>query len=109
MCLPVYTDAQRAPDVSAVEGVQVKLRGDGLQLTQRGEPGERLALQLADALSSQIKLVPDRLERPRLALEAEAKLEDSPLALRKGVECATHALAAQRLLGLLERIGSLAV
>ena len=57
----------------------------------------------------QVELVPDRLERPRLALEAEAQLEDPPLALRKRVERTAHALAAQRLLGFLERIGGLAV
>ena len=58
----------------------------GLQLAQRGEPRERLALELADALARQIELVADRLERPRLALEAEAQLEDPPLALRERVE-----------------------
>ena len=51
----------------------------------------------------------DRLERPRLSLEAEAQLEDPPLAFGEGVERLAHALAAQRLLGLFERIGGLAV
>src|SRR5213078_5403908 len=60
-------------------------------------------------LSRQIGLVADRLERPRLAVEAEAQLEDPPLALGQGVERPPHALAAKRLLGLVERIGSLAV
>src|SRR5207253_11443127 len=41
------------------------------QVAQRAEPRERLALELADALARQVELVPDRLERPRLALEAE--------------------------------------
>ena len=51
----------------------------------------------------------DRLERPRLALEAEAQLEDAPLPLRKRVERPADALAPERLLGLLERVGGLAV
>ena len=51
----------------------------------------------------------DRLERPRLALETEAELEDPPLALGQGVEGPPHTLAAERLLGLVERIGRLAV
>src|SRR5213076_170381 len=46
---------------------------------------------------------------PRLALEPEPELEDAPLALRERVERLSDALAAQRLLGLLERVGSLAV
>src|SRR5215210_6000440 len=52
------------------------------EIAQRREPRERLALELADALPRQIELVPDRLERPRLALEAEAQLEDAALTLR---------------------------
>src|SRR3954470_4350415 len=85
------------------------LGGDGLQLAQRGEPGEGLALELADALARQVELVPDRLERPGLAFEAEAQLEDPPLTLRKRVERPPHTLAPERFLGLLERVGSLAV
>src|SRR3954467_4912821 len=75
----------------------------------RRGPGQRLALELAHALARQVELVADRLQRPRLALEPEAKLEDTPLALRERVERAPDALLAQRLLGLVERIGSLAV
>jgi hypothetical protein len=52
------------------------------EVAQRAEPGERLTLELADPLPRQVELVPDRLERPRLALEAEAQLEDPPLTLR---------------------------
>src|SRR3954466_2406946 len=85
------------------------LGGDGLQLAQRGEPGEGLALELADALARQVELVPDRLERPGLALEAKAQLENPPLALRECIECPAHALTAQRLLGLFVRVESLAV
>src|SRR5438876_1094620 len=80
-----------------------------LQLTQRRQPRQRLALELANPLASQIQLVPDRLERPGLALEAEAQLEDAPLALRQSIECLAHTLPAQRLLGLVERIRSLAI
>src|SRR5205807_6538672 len=57
----------------------------------------------------QIELVADRLERPRLALEPEAELEDAPFPLGERVEGPPDALAPQRLLRLVERIGSLAV
>ena len=70
---------------------------------------ERLALELAHALARETELGADRLERPRVALEAEAKLEDAPLALGQRVERLADALLAQRLLGLLERIRGLAV
>src|SRR5688572_9908844 len=53
--------------------------------------------------------MPDRLERPRLTLEAEPQLEDATLALRERVECPADALLAQRLLRLVERVGGLAV
>src|SRR5919204_146911 len=46
---------------------------------------------------------------PGLPLEAEAQLEDPPLPLGQGVEGPPHALAAERLLGLVEGVGSLAV
>src|SRR2546421_196478 len=90
-------------------GPHAGLRGEAGELTQRGEPRQRLALELPDALSRQVELVADRLERPGLALEAEAELEDAPLALRERVERPTDALAAERLLGLVERVGGLAV
>src|SRR5262249_42107979 len=51
------------------------------EVAQRGEARERLALELPDALARQVELVADRLERPRLALEAEPQLQDAPLAL----------------------------
>src|SRR4051812_20602814 len=85
------------------------LRGEPCELAERRESCEGLALELADALARQVELVADRLERPRLALEAEAQLEDAPLALRQRVERAADALAAQRLLRLVERVGGLAV
>src|ERR671935_887219 len=79
------------------------------QVAQRAEPGERLPFELADALPRQVELVADRLQRPRLALEAEPQLEDAPLPLGQRVERTTHALPAERLLGLVERVGGLAV
>ena len=51
----------------------------------------------------------DRLERPRLALEAEPQLEDPPFALGQRVERLADVLAAEGLLGLVERVGGLAV
>src|SRR5436190_1133159 len=46
-----------------------RLSRDADQVAQRAEPGERLALELADTLAREVELVADRLERPRLALE----------------------------------------
>src|SRR5262249_9222838 len=83
--------------------------GSRLQVAQRGEPSERLALELPDPLSGQVELVADCLERPRLALEAEAELQDPALPLGQRVERTANALLAQRLLGLVERIGGLSV
>src|SRR6266705_6540863 len=85
------------------------LRREAGQLAQRGQPRQRLALELPDALAGQVELVPDRLERPGLALEAEAQLEDAPFPLGEGVKGPTHTLAEERLLGLVERVGGLAV
>src|SRR5204863_4298596 len=79
------------------------------QIAQRAEARQRLTLELPDALARQVELVADRLERPRLALEAEPQLEDPPLALRESVECSADSLPAERLLGLVEGIGGLAV
>jgi len=45
------------------------------------EPGERLALELAHALPRHAELLADRLERPRLAREAEPQLDHSALLL----------------------------
>ena len=63
------------------------------ELTQRREPLERLALELADALARQVELAADRLERPRLALEAEPQLEDPPVPFGQRVERLADALA----------------
>jgi hypothetical protein len=51
------------------------------------------------------KLAPDCLERLRLALEAEAKLDDPPLAHGQLFERAADALAAECLFRLLEGVG----
>src|SRR5207253_5976316 len=62
------------------------LRRERDQVPQRGEARQGLAFELPDALARQVELVTDRLEGPRLALEAEAELEDPPLALGQGLE-----------------------
>src|SRR5581483_4613653 len=94
-----------------VPGTEFKrrLRREPGELAKRREPRQRLALELADALARQVELVADRLERPRLALEPEPQLEDPPLALRESVERLPDVLPAERLLGLVERVGGLAV
>src|SRR5439155_15491942 len=99
----------RTPNGARMLDLSRELRGGGLQLAQGCKACQRLALELADALAREVELVPDRLERPGLAIEAEAQLEDPPLALGQGVESAPHALAAERLLGLVKRVGGLAV
>src|SRR5205809_4625671 len=83
--------------------------GDRGEVANRGQALERLALELANTLARQPELVSDRLERPRLAFEAEPQLENAPLALWERVECTAHALLAQRLLCLVEWISRLAV
>src|SRR5262245_14802502 len=85
------------------------LGGDGSELAKSCEALKRLALELAHSLAGEPELGADRLERPRVALEAEPQLENAPLPLGKRVECLANALLSQRLLGLLERIGGLAV
>ena len=76
--------------------------GEACEIPQRLEALERLALELTHALAREVELVPDRLERPRLALEPEAKLEDAALALRERVERPPDALAPEGLFGLVE-------
>src|SRR4051794_36613206 len=83
--------------------------GDGDHVAEGRKTRERLALQLPHPLAGQVELVPDRLERPRLALEAEPQLEDPPLALGQRVERLANALPAKRLFRLLEGIRRLAV
>ena len=73
----------------------MRLGGDADQVAQRAEAGECLPLELADALARQVELVADRLERPRLTLEAEPQLEDPPLPLGKRVERTPDALAPE--------------
>src|SRR5688500_13295413 len=94
---------------SSSPGTGLCLRRGRGELAQRGEPLEGLALELADALARQAQPGTDRLERPRVALEAEAQLEDAPLALGERVERLADALLAERLLGLVERVGCVAV
>src|SRR5262249_25538259 len=95
---------------SASEGFGSGLsRGDRDQVAQGPEPGERLALELADPFPRQIELVADRLERPRPPLEAEPQLEDPPLALGQRLERAPDTLTTEGLFSLVERIGCLAV
>jgi hypothetical protein len=72
----------------------MRLGSDGLELAQSGQPSEGLALELPHPLAGEIELVSDRLERPRLALETEAKLENPPLTLGERVERTPHALTA---------------
>src|SRR4051794_29192331 len=85
------------------------LRREAGELAQRREPRQCLALELTDALARQVELVADRLECPGLALEPETQLEDAALPLGQRVERLADVLLAERLLGLVERIGGFAV
>src|SRR5207244_5753559 len=62
----------------------------------RLEPLQRLHLELAHALAREPELVPDRLERLRLALKAEAALDDQPLPCGQPFEPALHGLPEKR-------------
>jgi len=79
------------------------------ELAQSGQPRQRLALELPDTLARQVELMADRLERPGLALEPEPELENAPLPFGECIERLADVLLAQRLLGLVERIGRFAV
>src|SRR3954452_14547253 len=70
---------------------------DELVAERELEPRESVALELPDALPRQAQLLADRLERGGLGLEAEAKLDDAPLALRQIRDRALDALPADRL------------
>src|SRR4051812_10649684 len=95
--------------MSGPSGLRLRSGCEAGELTKCREPRESLALELTHPLAREVELVPDRLERPRLALEAEAQLQDPPLPLWKRVERLTDVLAAERLLRLVERVGRLAI
>src|SRR5262249_16883788 len=65
--------------------------------------------ELPHPLASEVELVADGLQRPRLALEPESELEDPAFALGQRVKRLADALAPKRLLCLVERIRSLAI
>ena len=84
---PVEAEAAVGTGRNRLEGIlEVELGGERRELAQCCEPRERLSLELAHALAGQIELVTDRLERPRLALEPEAQLENPPLPLGQRIE-----------------------
>src|SRR6188472_4643894 len=71
---------------------------------------ERRLLELSDALARQLEHAADLLERQALlAVEAEPELEYAPLALGQAREGGADALALERLVGLLDRVGGGAV
>ncbi len=70
-----------ATTLACVNAGEKRSGRDVNQVAQRAEPSERLPFELPDPLAREVELVTDRLERPRLAVEAEAELEDPPLAL----------------------------
>src|SRR5437763_12673372 len=65
---------------------------------------ERLRLELADAFPRQPELLADRFQRRRLAVEAEAQLDDPALPLQQIGDRTLDPLAANRVHGLLCRV-----
>jgi len=65
---------------------------------------ERLALELPNTLAVEAERLADRLERLALAVEAETKLQDPPLALRQPRQRLANGLSLERLRGFLRRI-----
>src|SRR5439155_272501 len=65
---------------------------------------ERLALELPNTLAVEAERLADRLERLALAVEAETKLQDPPLALRQLRQHLANGLSLERLCGFLRRI-----
>src|SRR6188472_102864 len=71
---------------------------------------ERRLLELAHPLAGELEHAADLLERQALlAVEAEPELEYAPLALGQAREGGADALALERLVGLLDRVGGGAV
>jgi hypothetical protein len=71
---------------------------------------QRAGLELADALAGEAEVAADVVERARLAVEqAEAQLEDDPLALRQAGDDVEQLLAGEALRGDLERVVGVAV
>src|SRR5215210_4920049 len=94
----------RLPAPLTLRPLSLRSGSDGNHVAERGKTRKRLALQLPHPFACQIELMPDRLERPRLAFESKAQLENPPLPLRERVQRLPHALATQRLLRLVERV-----
>src|SRR3954468_4317786 len=82
---------------------------EALCLGKRLELLERVVLDLPDALARDVERPPDLLQRVRTrAGQAEAHLDDFPLALRKRIQRPPHVLLAEVLGGHLEgRLGGL--
>src|SRR5262249_60493149 len=79
------------------------LGGEADETPGRGQPRQRLTLELPDAPARQVELVPDRFECPRLAIETEAELEDPPLSLGQRVQRPPDTLPPKLVLGHADR------
>ena len=74
------------------------------------QAGQRRLLELAHPLAGELEHTADLLERQALlAVEAEPELENAALALGQAREGGADALALERLVGLLDRVGGGAV
>src|SRR5659263_559882 len=81
-----------------------------LRVAVRLELGQRLGLDLADALARDAELLPDLFEGARVAARAaEAQLDDAALALREQLQHADELLALHDVVDLFDRRGGILV
>jgi hypothetical protein len=93
------------PSLSRASGCLLELVCEGLDASEQlGEPGHRLALDLAHTLPRDAELLADRFQRLRSVVEAEAKLEHAPFPLGELRQGTPHLQPAQRVDGLVLRI-----
>src|ERR1700710_340488 len=79
-----------------------------VQLTGAGQRGQRLLLELTDALGREAQATPGLTQRGRsLAVDAEAQLDDVALTLGEGGDGALHSLHARALRDFLGRLGAI--
>src|SRR5262245_65211130 len=86
--------------------VATALQRSGIVVERVLEARQGRLLQLPHALTRELELAPDLLEREALLpVEAEPKLEHAALALRKARQRRPHAIPLERLVCLVDRVG----
>ena len=92
----------RSDGLGSPSQLVVGRRDDAVQLVRNLR--ERMPFELSHALARDAQLACDRVQRLLLSLEAEAKLEEAPLALRECLERASNRSPAKRFAGFLRRV-----